>query len=174
MQKGVVRKRRTNPPSEYGQQLAQKQELKNQYNLRERQLKSYIAKAVSAKGTGNTAELLMKLLESRLDSIVFRMGMAQTKKQARQMVAHGHFEVNNRLVYVPSYLVKKGDTISLHQLSQKTTLFQNVKLALKKYQPPPWIQLDKEKMEGMVAAEPTLAEIAPTVELPLVFEFYSR
>ena len=174
MQKGVVRKRRASPLSEYGQQLSQKQELKDQYNLRERQFKRYVTEVLSKGGMRNSAELLMQRLEKRLDSVVFRMGMAQTRKQARQMVGHGHFLVNGRAADVPSYSIAKGDIISLRPTSQKTALFQNIKLTLKKYQPPSWIQLEREKMEGTVVGEPKLEEIAPSMEVPLIFEFYSK
>ena len=174
MQKGVVRKRRTSPLSEYGRQLREKQELKEQYNLRERQFSQYIADTLAKGSTGNAEELFMQALEKRLDNVVFRMGMAQTRKQGRQLVAHGHFFVNGRVVDIPSYRVKRGDVIEVRPQSAAGTLFQNVKLALKKYQSPSWIQLDKANMKGEIMGEPGLEEIAPTVQLPLVFEFYSR
>ena len=175
MQKGVVRKRRRGQISEYGRQLAEKQELKNQYNLRERQFGKYVKDALSKKQEeGASSDFLLQALESRLDSTVFRMGLAQTRKQARQMVSHGHLLVNGKSVDIPSFHVKIGDVVSVHASSVKTTLFEHAKLALKSYEAPSWLQLDKEKMEATVKAKPILEEIAPTVELPLVFEFYSR
>ena len=175
MQKGVVRKRTPSPVSEYGRQLKEKQNLKRQYNLRERQFSRYIKEAVSEslKG-GNSQELFLQSLERRLDSIVFRMGMAQTRNQARQMVSHGHFMVNGRKLTVPSFKVKKGDVISVRPQSAEKTLFQNIKLGLKKYQQPSWLELDKEKMEAKVIGIPSFQEISPSVEVPLIFEFYSR
>ena len=109
MQTGVVRKRRSRPVSEYGKQLREKQDLKEQYNLREKQFSNYV-KDVLATG-GSPEEGLMQRLERRLDNAVFRMGMAQTRKQSRQMVSHGHFAVNGRKVTIPSIRVKKGDKI---------------------------------------------------------------
>ena len=100
MQTGVVRKRRSRPVSEYGKQLREKQDLKEQYNLREKQFSNYV-KDVLAKG-GSPEEGLMQRLERRLDSAVYRMGMAQTRKQSRQMVSHAHFKVNGKGVNIPS------------------------------------------------------------------------
>ena len=173
MQKGVVRKRRVSPLSEYGKQLGEKQELKRQYNLRERQFKQYVVNTL-AKGGSNAAELLMQQLERRLDSIVYRMGVAETRKQARQLVSHGHFFVNGKTVNIPSYVVKRDDVISLKPNKVQKILFQNAKLSLKKYNPPSWLQLDKEKIEAKMLGVPSFEEIAPTVEIPLIFEFYSR
>ena len=174
MQKGVVRKRRTSPLSEYGKQLREKQELKAQYNLRERQFKKYVVDSLAERKEKSAEELFMQRLEGRLDNVVYRMGMAQTRKQARQIVSHGHFTVNGHIVDVPSYSVKRGDSISVRPQSKESTFFKNVKLALKKYQPPSWMEMDKENMEAKIKEEPGLEEIAPTVQLPLVFEFYSR
>ncbi|OHA63325.1 MAG: hypothetical protein A3E07_01360 [Candidatus Wildermuthbacteria bacterium RIFCSPHIGHO2_12_FULL_45_9] len=174
MQKGVVRKRRTSPLSEYGRQLQQKQELKREYNLRERQFGRYVKEVLQKAGNGNSAELLMRQLEKRLDSVVFRMGIATTRKQARQFVSHGHIFVNGRPMDIPSYIVKTGEKISVRPTLQKKPAFQNILIVLKKYQAPSWLHLDKEKVEATVQGEPSFHEIAPTVELPLVFEFYSR
>ena len=174
MQKGVVRKRRPTPLSEYGKQLKEKQELKAEYNLRERQFKQYVMETLANAGSGNAAEQLLQHLERRLDNVVFRMGMADTRKQARQMVSHGHFFVNGKPVDIPSYKIKRDDSVSLRPASVTKTLFQNIKLALKKYEPPSWIQLDKEKMEAKVTGEPSFDDIGSGIEIPLVFEFYSR
>jgi len=104
MQKGVVRKRRPGQISEYGRQLAEKQELKSQYNLRERQFEKYVKAALLKRQEGGaSSDFLLQALESRLDSTVFRMGLAQTRKQARQLVSHGHFLVNKRPVDIPSF-----------------------------------------------------------------------
>ena len=167
MQKGVVRKHRPGQVSEYGKQLREKQELKEQYNLREKQFKKYVKEAGSS-------ELLLKALETRLDSFVFRMGMAQTHRQAKQMVSHGHFLINQKKTTIPSYVVKVGDVISVRPGSQKKSLIQHASLSLKKYEPTAWLQLDKEKLEATMKKKTTLKEVAPTVELPLIFEFYSR
>lgn len=175
MQKAVVRKRPPSQPSEYGKQLATKQELRNEYLLRERQFKRYVQETLKAKAKeGDKAELLLRKLETRLDNVVFRMGFSPTRAGARQLVGHGHIYVNQRLVDVPSMHMKVGDIISLNPSSLKRTLFKNLPLNVKPYTPPAWIALDKEKMEGTVTSLPGAGEMQLQVDLPLVFEFYSR
>ncbi len=174
MQKGVIRKRRSSPPSEYARQLHEKQGLKQEYSLKERKLKRYVKKILSKSRRGDVAELLLGQLEKRLDNVVFRMGMAQTRKHARQLVSHGHFLINQRRVTIPSYCVKKGDFITLHPSSHKEPAFEHLKLALKKYQPPAWIQLEKERVEATIVGEPTVKELASQLAIPLLFEFYSK
>jgi len=117
MQKGIMRKRRPAPLSEYGRQLKEKQDLKAQYNLREKQFKNYVKEVLGKRAHGDSPELFLQKLERRLDNVVFRSGLASTRKQARQMVSHGHFLVNKRKVDVPSFEVKKGDVISLRPAS---------------------------------------------------------
>ncbi|MBI2098337.1 MAG: 30S ribosomal protein S4 [Candidatus Wildermuthbacteria bacterium] len=174
MQKGVVRKRRTSQLSEYGKQLQEKQELKNQYNLRERQFRHYIENALEKSGAQNAEEQLLQHLERRLDNVVFRMGVAETRKQARQLVSHGHIRVNEKRVLVPSYQTKRGDKISVRPNSQENVFFKNRKLALKKYESPSWLELHKENLEAEIKGAPGPEEIGVTVQIPLVFEFYSR
>lgn len=174
MQKGVIRKRRSNPPSEYARQLHEKQEVRREYNLKERKLKRYVKEILSKAQKGDASELLLGTLEKRLDNVVFRMGMAQTRKHARQLVSHGHFLVNQRRVTIPSYCVKKGDFIALHPSSREEPAFEHIKVALKKYQPPAWIQLEKEKVEAMIVEEPMVKELASQLAIPLLFEFYSK
>jgi small subunit ribosomal protein S4 len=172
---GEKGKRRPTPLSEYGQALREKQKLKNWYNLEERQFKNYIKKILEKQGRVEDApSLLIKILESRLDNVVFRLGFANSRAQARQLVSHGHFLVNGKSINIPSYLVKKGDTISLKAQKTKKPIFQNLKNLLKRYKAPNWLALDIEKLEGKVMAEPSLEEAAPPVEISTIFEFYSR
>jgi len=117
---------------------------------------------------------LIKILESRLDNVVFRLGFASSRAQAQQLVSYGHFLVNGKSINTPSYLVKKGDTVSVKAQKTKKTIFQNLKNLLKKYKTPSWLALDVEKLEGKVIAEPGLEEAAPPVEISAIFEFYSR
>lgn len=173
MQKAVVRKRRTSPLSEYGKQLKEKQELKSQYHIKERQFRQYVRR-VLAKTGGNAEERFLQSLESRLDNVIFRMGLADTRKQARQLISHGHFLVNEKKVRVPSLQVKKGDRVRVRPNSQERVYFTNRKLALKNYEPPSWLRLDKERLEAEIQGIPALQEMAPSVQIPLVFEFYSR
>ena len=174
MQKGVMRKRRPKPLSEYGRQLQEKQDLKGQYNLREKQFKRYVKEVLGKRAHGDSPELFLQKLERRLDNVVYRAGFAPTRKQSRQMVSHGHFLVNGKKVDIPSYSVKQGDVISVRPASLERTLFKNILLGLKKYEAPSWILLNKEKPEIVIRQFPSLAEIAPSVEISLIFEFYSR
>lgn len=171
---GSQRKRRKTF-SEYAKQLGEKQKLKNWYNLQERQFKSYAKAVLEKRGKVEDAQdLLIKNLEKRLDNVVFRLGLASSRVQARQLVNHRHFLVNEKKVNTPSYQVKKGDRIRIAPLSQEKIVFQNLPLLLKKYQPPSWLKLDINKLEGRVMGEPSLKEAAPPAEVSAIFEFYSR
>lgn len=174
MQKGVVRKRRPSPLSEYGKQLKEKQELKDLYNVKERQFRRYIRRVLERGGAGNAEEQLLQHLEKRLDNVVFRMGLADTREQARQLVSHGHVQVNEKRVRIPSFAVKKGDNIRIRPNSQENSFFKNRKLALKNYEPPTWLRVDKERLEAEIQGTPGIKEMGVTVQVPLVFEFYSR
>ncbi len=174
MQKGVLRKRAPSPPSDYAKQLKEKQALKAEYHIKERQLKKYVKEVLARRGERDAEEFLLQKLEERLDNVMFRAGMANTRKKARQLVSHGHFLVNAKPTDVPSYSVRAADVISVRPSSLKKTLFQQTQLSLKKYQPPDWIQLDKEKMEATVKSIPTRQDIASPIQIPLIFEFYSR
>ncbi len=170
-----MRKRRPSPLSEYGRQLQAKQELKRDYELRERQFKKYVKAILNqAQRKVDASELLLMSLETRLDNAVFRAGFAQTRSQARQMVTHGHIMVCGKKAAVPSYQIKKDDVVSISPSALKKTLFKNVQLGIVKYQPPSWIELNKEKMEAKISDLPKIAELQITVDMPLVFEFYSR
>jgi len=172
---GQKRKRRLGPPSEYGKELREKQKLKKWYNLRERQFKNYIKKVLTQRGkVEDASSLLIKLLESRLDNIVLRLGFVQSKEQARQLVTHSHFLVNGKPINVPSFQVKKGDVITIKPQKMKEAIFQNLKILLKKQKIPSWLELDIEKLEGRVIGAPNLQEIAPPVEISTIFEHYSR
>ena len=174
MQKGVVRKRRPKPQSEYGRQLQEKQDLKGQYNLREKQFKGYVKEALGKSAHGDSPELFLQKLERRLDNVIYRAGFAPTRRQSRQMVSHGHFMVNGKKMDIPSFEVKKGDVITVRQASLERPLFKSILLLLKKYEAPLWLQLNKEKPEITIQQLPSFAEAAPSVEIPLIFEFYSR
>lgn len=172
---GEKGKRRTRQSSEYGKELSEKQKLKNWYNLRERQFRKYVKEILGKRGKMEDAgTLLIRKLESRLDNVVFRMGFTPSRVQARQIVNHGHFLVNEKKVNIPSYQVKKGDKISLRVSSRKKAIFQNIPTILKKYQAPSWIKINIEKLEGEIVGEPNLEEAAPPAEISTIFEFYSR
>ena len=172
---GQKGKRRPTPLSEYGKQLREIQKLKSWYNLRERQFKKYVKEVLAKRGkVEDLGEILIRLLEKRLDNVIFRLGFATSRPQARQLVNHGHFLVNGRSVNIPSYQVRKGDVISIKPQKAKKANFQNLKNLLKKHTPPSWLKLDLEKLEGEVIGEPTLQEAAPPVEISSIFEYYSR
>jgi len=171
-EKGKRRRRRI---SEYGKELQEKQKLKVWYHLREKQFRNYIKEVLDKRGQVEDAgALLIRKLESRLDNIVFRMGFVPSRKQARQLVSHGHFLVNGKKVDFPSYEVKKGDIIGLNSRSQKRAIFENLPTILKNYTPPSWLKIDAKKLEGKVLGEPSLEEVAPPAEISAIFEFYSR
>jgi small subunit ribosomal protein S4 len=172
---GKKGKRRPKPLSEYGKELREKQKLKNWYNLQEAQISNYVKKVLTKKRkVEDPSALLIKSLETRLDNVIFRLGFTISRKQARQMVSHGHFLVNGKSIDTPSYQVKKGDVIRVKPQKAKKTNFQNIKAILKKHKPPSWLQLNAETLEGKVTGEPSLEEAAPPVEVSAIFEFYSR
>ena len=172
---GPKRKRGRGRSSEYGKELAEKQKLKNWYNLGEKVFKNYIKKVLKNRGKGqDPTELLIRNLESRLDNIIFRLGFAKSRASARQLVSHGYFSVNGKLTRVPSYQIKKGSIIALSLAKIKKTLVQNLKESLKKYKTPSWLELNAEKLEGKVVGSPTLGEALPPAEISAIFEFYSR
>jgi small subunit ribosomal protein S4 len=172
---GQKRKRRLGGLSEYGRELMEKQKLKKWYNLRENQFKKYVLEALKKRGkVSDTADYLINLLEKRLDNVVYRAGFASSRSQARQLVSHGHFFVNNKPVNIPSYHLERGDKISIRPTALNNTYFQNLKMNIKDYQAPSWLKLDKEKLEVEVIGEPTLNEASPPAEIPAIFEFYAR
>jgi len=172
---GEKGKRRKGGLSEYGKELREKQKLRYWYNLEERQFEKYIKEALEKRGKiEDTSVLLIKKLESRLDNIIFRLGFAASRSQARQLVSHGHFLLNGRPVNIPSIELRKGDRVSPSSSFQKSSFFRNIIPVLKKHKTPSWLELDIKKFEGKVRGEPTLEEAAPPAEIPAIFEFYSR
>ena len=172
---GQKGKRRKGPPSEFGKESREKQKLKILYNLGEKQFKNYVKKVLERKGkVGDLSAFLIKILESRLDNVVFRLGFAQSRVQAKQLVSHNFFLVNGKPVNLPSYQLKKGDVITVKPQKTKKVIFQNLKNLLKKYKTPIWLELDIEKLQGKVIDDPKLEEVAPPVEIPVIFEYYSR
>ena len=172
---GKKGKRRSSSLSEYGKELREKQKLKNFYNLDERQFKGYVKKVLGRRGkVEDASSLLMKLLESRLDNAVLRAGFSNSRAQARQLVSHGYFLVNGKLINVPSFQLKKGDVLSVQPSKIKRTIFKDLKNLLKKQKTPSWLELDAEKLEGKIVKEPAWEEAATPVEISSIFEFYSR
>lgn len=159
--------------SEYGLQLNEKQKLKAIYNLREKQFKNYAGAAL--KKRKNASDFLIKLLETRLDNAVYRLGFAVSRPAARQMVSHGHFLVNGKKVQTASYRIKIGDFISIKEKSRMSAgIFKNLDITLKKYQPPTWLRLDKSKNEGEVLSMPDESQYEYKINIPSIIEFYLK
>ena len=157
--------------SEYGAQLIEKQKIRFSYGITERQLSNYVKSATHIKGAG-TADKFYEGLESRLDNVVYRMGLSPSRRGARQMVSHGHFIVNDHRVTVPSYAVKPGDAIKVREGSKSKKIFENLDTRLKEYNAPNWLTFDSTKMEGKVLEKPKNTETF--LDLNAVLEFYSR
>ena len=161
--------------SEYGKELKEKQKLKNWYSLKEKQFRKYVKEALRARGkVENASAILVQILESRLDNVIFRLGLASSRALARQIVSHGHILVNDRPVNIPSFLVKKGDKISIKPACIKKSIFSKLPSVLKKYKSPSWLELSAEKLEGKVLDAPNIEETGLSVEISSVFEHYSR
>jgi small subunit ribosomal protein S4 len=143
--------------SDFGRQLQEKQKCKLSYGIDERALRRIFGGARRRKGS--TAANLVELLESRLDNVVFRLGLAPSRTAARQLIVHGHVIVNGVKVRAPGYMVKMGDTISVRPESAGLTVFKNIKESLKKYEPPAWLQIDAETLTGKILNVPGETEV---------------
>ena len=158
--------------SDYATALAEKQKLRYQYGLMERQFRRYFETALRKRGV--TGETLLQMLETRLDNIVYRLGFANSRGSARQLVAHGHVTVNNRKVNVSSYNLKAGDVIAIKDKPGSRRLVAR-NLELTQIQPvPDWLLADKDQFQGKIVRIPSREEIAPIVNEQLVVELYSR
>ncbi len=158
--------------SEYGTQLREKQKLKISYGVLEKQFENYFNKALRQQGV--TGENLLKLLETRLDNIVYRLGFAETRAQARQLVNHGFFEVNTKKVDIPSYHVKVGDKIALRQVKQKKGYVEKIKEKLKSFKTLEWLELNATTFSGKVLSTPDMESLASPINTQLIVEHYSR
>lgn len=158
--------------SDYGIQLREKQKARRIYGVLERQFRRYYAEA--ARRTGVTGAALLQFLETRLDNIVFRLGFATSRRQARQLVLHGHITVNGRKVNVPSFLVKAGDQIAVAERSRSSPYFTALAKELKNYRPPAWLSLDSYTLSGSVLHLPSRDQIDTPLKEQLIVEYYSR
>ncbi|MDP6628935.1 MAG: 30S ribosomal protein S4 [Candidatus Marinimicrobia bacterium] len=168
-QHGPTRRRRL---SNYGIQLREKQKIKAMYGVLERQFRNYFHKA--EKMNGETGTNLLQLLECRLDNVVYRLGFATTRAQARQLVSHAHFLLNNRKCNYPSASVKPGDVIQVRDKSKKMEFIMESMKRIKGDIELPWLELDKAKMTGSFIAVPERDEMALTVNEQMVVELYSK
>ena len=158
--------------SEYATQLTEKQKVKFVYGIQEKQFHNYYDKATRAEG--NTGEVLLTYCERRLDNVVYRLGFANSRRQARQLVNHGHFTVNGSRVNIPSYLVKTGDVVAVCQKSVSNNFFKKLKEDDTFVAAPKWLDRDKTTLTGKVIAMPTKADIDFEIAEHLIVELYSK
>lgn len=156
----------------YGLQLREKQKAKRIYFTQEGQFRNYFEKAVRSKGV--TGELLLQQLERRLDSVIYRMGFGISRRQARQLVRHGHVAVNGRKVNIPSYQVAVGEEITIREGSRKLPILEQAKEFAAHQTPPTWLEIDRENFKGRVLALPKREDIQLPVNEQLIVELYSK
>lgn len=164
--------RHPKPLSGYATQFIEKQKVRFMYGISERQFSNYVNEAVSRKGDSSETERLFEILESRLDNVVYRFGITNSRRLSRQMVSHGHIVVNGKKVTIPSLRVKVGDIISVREGSKKSVLFGDMVNKTKDYTCPNWLSFDAEKLSGKVQGKPK--DIEGFIDLNTVLEFYSR
>lgn len=166
--------RRQRKLSEYGVQLREKQRVKFIYNVKnEGQFRGYFEMARKSRD-GITGEVLLQILESRLDNVVYRLGLARTRRQARQLVVHGNFEVNGKKVDIPSYLVSEGDIVKVREIRTDNYYIKNNVASEDKVRMPEWLEFDEKKLEGKILRLPKREEIDLPIEEHLIVELYSK
>ena len=159
--------------SDYALQLREKQKVRRMYGILERQFRNYYKTAARRKGA--TGENLLKLLESRLDNVVYRMGFAVTRAQARQLVGHKAIEVNGRTVNIPSFEVNPGDVVTIREKSQKQLRIQEaINVSQEMDLVPDWVEVDAKKMEGVFKSSPDRADLSSDINENLIVELYSK
>ncbi|MEJ0053211.1 MAG: 30S ribosomal protein S4 [bacterium] len=170
--KGKVRKGRPRGASEFGKQLLEKQKVRVTYGVGERQFSRYVSEAVES--GHNPAERLHQTLELRLDNVLYRLGLAKTRRGARQMASHGHVTVNGKRITVPSAMIRPGDVLKVREGSRKSVLFEGFKERFAESPLASWLTFNPETMEGGVKEMPTAASADPAGDLLAVLSFYSR
>lgn len=158
--------------SDYGLQLREKQKIRRIYGVLERQFRRYFAEAERRKGS--TGELLLQLLESRLDNVVFRMGFGSTRAEARQLVSHKAITVNGQVVNIASYQVKAGDVVAVREKAKKQVRIQEALALATQIGLPSWVSIDAQKLEGTFKNVPDRSELSADIKEQLVVEFYSK
>jgi len=158
--------------SSFGTQLREKQKARRLYNIMERQFRTYFEEATRKQG--NTADILVQLLELRLDNVVHRLGFGMTRRQARQIITHGFMEVNGKPVDIPSYRVHVGDVISVRESKQSKSLVTQMKEHVAKHDAPQWLTMDAATLTGKVTSIPEGEDLRSVFDPTLIVEFYSR
>ena len=158
--------------SDYGLQLREKQKLRRMYGVLEKQFRNYYKKAAQRKGS--TGENLLQMLEGRLDNVVYRMGYASTRAEARQLVSHKAISVNGNVVNIPSYQVKAGDTVSVRDKAREQSRIQSAMEISTQMGLPDWVEVDEKKLTGVLRSLPEREDILPDINENLVVELYSK
>lgn len=173
---GQKPKRRKAGLSEYGRELREKQKIKRSYNLTEKEFKGYVSVLLDTgtKLVEDVPSAFVKSIETRLDNIIFRLGLAKSRGEARQIVTHGHFLVNGSRTDIPSRQLKVGDKISIRKGSREKAIFKNIEERVKKIQLPTWLSMDKKTLEAEIKKYPKIDDVQLAGELSAVFEHYSR
>jgi len=169
---GGIKGERRSRLSDYGMQLREKQKLRRMYGVLERQFGNYYVEA--ARRAGSTGENLLKLLECRLDNVVYRMGFAATRAEARQLVSHKAIGVNEGAVTIPSYQVKAGDVVSVREKARKQLRIQSALNVAQQVGLPDWVQVDDKQLSGVFKSVPAREDILPDINENLVVELYSK
>ncbi len=172
---GMKAKKHKSALSEYGAQLAEKQKIKKIYGVTERQFRKYFEEASRVKGT--VPDILITKLETRLDNVVFRLGIANSRSKARQIVGHGHILLNNHRVDIPSIHVKKGDIVAIRPESLKKVIFKDLEEKIKKQTIPSWLSIENQTggaLRATVSGFPERSQVDIPVDLAMIIEFYSR
>jgi small subunit ribosomal protein S4 len=159
-------------PSDFGLQLKSKQIIRNMYGILEKQFKNYYIKA--SKKKGKTGEILLQLLECRLDNVVYRMGFGSTRAESRQLIVHNSIEVNNKIVSIPSFQVSKNDMINISKKSLKQIRIKNSLKIAEEIGFPKWVKVESSKMQGIFFNVPDRSDLSPEINEQLVIELYSK
>lgn len=170
--RGEDKRQQRRQESEYGLQLREKQKAKFIYGVLEKQFHTYYVNAVREPGVSGDNLLIM--LESRLDNVVFRLGFAHTRREARQTISHGHIQVNGRRVDIPSYRVRMGDVVSVAPKAKDLLAIKSALVSSESRQVPAWLEVDLEKLQGKVLSVPTRDQIDMDIQTNLIIELYSK
>lgn len=165
--------KRPRPKSEFGLQLIEKQKAKITYGVNERMFAKYV-KSILDKAGANSPEKLISILESRVDNVVYRLGLASSRQAARQIVSHGHIKINGKKITIPSYLISVGDILNIRESSLNKGIFKDIAEKLKDHTYPSWLALDIKKLEAKVQGEPKLGALETNFDTAAVLNFYSR
>ena len=164
--------KRPRKPTEYGLQLREKQKMRKVYGILERQFRKHFEEA--ARRTGPTGDILLQVLEMRLDNVIYRLGFGDSRPQSRQLVRHGHFNVNGRKTDIPSYICKAGDVITVVDSSRNKEYFKLIGEQLAKQRTQEWLSLDARQLSARIISVPARDQIDTQVEVQLIVEYYSR